>query len=216
MSSLTEEQKASAKEMFEKFDEDKSGSIEFNELRALLESTLKVKLSDKLYEKYVSSQFELTDKNGDKSLQFDEFLVLYEKLYHSKELPISLKPNEQSSQQPVVEQVKQSGVKPTKIVLTDEQKIDADAKFHEFDKDGSGHIDRDELSKIIVATSKNKLSDMMVSRMVNMQMQVAEKEGRDEVNLDDWYTIYASLFTTGSQPVMGMMMPGGKPPSFKK
>jgi Ca2+-binding EF-hand superfamily protein len=215
MSKLTDEQKKVATEMFNKFDADKSGTIEYHELKALLESTLAVKLSDKMYERYVSSQFSSTDKNDDKAIQLDEFLVLYEKLYTSKELPISLKPNEVSMSK-VVQQPTQTGMKVQKVALTDDQKKEADAKFKEYDLDNSGTISREELAKIISATSKTKLSDMMVNRMVNskriqlfilVQMQVAEKEGRSEVSVDDWYTVYASLFTTQQQPIMGMGMP---------
>lgn len=86
MSQLTDEQKKQARIHFDQLDTDKSGTIEYSELRALLETTLQTKLSDKLFTKYVDAYFHETDKNKDNKIQFEEFLGLYEKLIASKEV----------------------------------------------------------------------------------------------------------------------------------
>lgn len=170
-SKLTEDQIKEAKVMFDKFDADKSNSIDKNELKGLLESTLKTKISEKLYDRYVTSQFSSTDKSGDNLIQFDEFLVLFEKLFFSNELPIQMKP-QVGSKKPTISENSNETItsKPVKQQLTEDQLKEATQKFKEFDKDNSGEIDREELTKCIQATSKTKLSDMMVNRMVNSKL----------------------------------------------
>lgn len=165
---LTDEQVKEALIMFDKFDTDKSGSIDKNELQKLLETTLKQQIAPKLYDRYVTSQLNSTDKSGDGLIQFEEFLVLYEKLYFSNELPISMKP-QIGNKGPTISENSNTQItsKPVKQQLTEDQLKEAEKKFKEFDKDNSGEIDRDELIQCIKATSKTKLSDLMVNRMVN-------------------------------------------------
>jgi len=64
---------------FDKFDKDKSGSIDKDELRQVLEATLNLSLPDNVFAKYVETEMAKYDKNGDGVLQFDEYVVLFSK-----------------------------------------------------------------------------------------------------------------------------------------
>ena len=71
---LTAEQIAEIKETFLLFDKDKDGSISTNELKSVMNSLGFSPTSDELVE-YINE----ADKNGDGTIDFDEFLKLMQK-----------------------------------------------------------------------------------------------------------------------------------------
>ena len=70
-----------AKEIFNRFDKDKSGFIEKDELRELLITVSKQLNLPILTEKEIEEGLKQLDNNNDGKLQFDEFLKFYEQLY---------------------------------------------------------------------------------------------------------------------------------------
>ena len=70
-----------AKEIFNRFDKDKSGFIEKDELRELLITVRKQLNLPILTEKEIEEGLKQLDNNNDGKLQFDEFLKFYEQLY---------------------------------------------------------------------------------------------------------------------------------------
>ena len=70
-----------AKEIFNRFDKDKSGFIEKDELRELLITVSKQLNLPFLTEKEIEEGLKQLDNNNDGKLQFDEFLKFYEQLY---------------------------------------------------------------------------------------------------------------------------------------
>ena len=70
-----------AKEIFNRFDKDKSGFIEKDELRELLITVSKQLNLPILTEKESEEGLKQLDNNNDGKLQFDEFLKFYEQLY---------------------------------------------------------------------------------------------------------------------------------------
>ena len=70
-----------AKELFNRFDKDKSGFIEQDELRELLITVSKQLNLPILTEKEIEEGLKQLDNNNDGKLQFDEFLKFYEQLY---------------------------------------------------------------------------------------------------------------------------------------
>ena len=70
-----------AKEIFNRFDKDKSGFIEKDELRELLFTVSKQLNLPILTEKEIEEGLKQLDNNNDGKLQFDEFLSFYEQLY---------------------------------------------------------------------------------------------------------------------------------------
>lgn len=70
-----------AKEIFNRFDKDKSGFIEKDELRELLITVSKQLNLPILTEKEIEEGLKQLDNNNDGKLQFDEFLNFYEQLY---------------------------------------------------------------------------------------------------------------------------------------
>ena len=70
-----------AKEIFNRFDKDKSGFIEKDELRELLITVSEQLNLPILTEKEIEEGLKQLDNNNDGKLQFDEFLKFYEQLY---------------------------------------------------------------------------------------------------------------------------------------
>ena len=70
-----------AKEIFNRFDKDKSGFIEKDELRELLITVSKQLNLPILTEKEIEEGLKQLDNNNDGKLQFNEFLNFYEQLY---------------------------------------------------------------------------------------------------------------------------------------
>ena len=70
-----------AKEIFNRFDKDKSGFIEKDELREILITVSKQLNLPILTEKEIEEGLKQLDNNNDGKLQFDEFLKFYEQLY---------------------------------------------------------------------------------------------------------------------------------------
>lgn len=72
--------------MFDVFDSNKSGVIEYSELKKALELTLRTPMSPKLFNLYVKGQFENLDKNNDGKIQFKEFIAVFDKVKKSEEI----------------------------------------------------------------------------------------------------------------------------------
>jgi len=80
--SLTPQQIQEAQEKFAKYDKDKSGTIEKDELRELLmESMGNKKMGEGMIKRFVDAQFQLYDKDGSGNISMDEFLVLFAKMF---------------------------------------------------------------------------------------------------------------------------------------
>jgi len=80
---LTEADIAEAKAAFKKYDKDNSGTIDRNELKELLTSTTSRRMAPGMVERFVDAQMQLADKDGSGSIDFDEFLAVYNKLVAS-------------------------------------------------------------------------------------------------------------------------------------
>lgn len=73
------ETKAAAREAFDKYDKDGSGSIDAGELRALLCDVLRLELTEEQWEIFSADTLKRGDKNDDGQFDFPEFLNLYKK-----------------------------------------------------------------------------------------------------------------------------------------
>ena len=79
MSKLSPEHIAIVRKHFDRFDKNKSGTIDIREMRAALESTLAVKLTESMFQKYAMAEMQRFDKNQDGVLQFDEYVEMFTK-----------------------------------------------------------------------------------------------------------------------------------------
>ncbi|XP_003726814.1 FGFR1 oncogene partner isoform X2 [Strongylocentrotus purpuratus] len=77
---LTASQIADAKAKFEKYDLDKSGSIDKNELRNLFVDMFP-NFHRNMLERYVQDEFQAGDKDFSSVIDFDEFLAMYRRLF---------------------------------------------------------------------------------------------------------------------------------------
>ncbi|KAF9437076.1 hypothetical protein BGZ76_002042 [Entomortierella beljakovae] len=74
-SKFTPQEIADFKESFDTFDMDRNGSINASELRSLLRV-----VGQKYHTSSVDNVMKLYDTNGDKSIDFNEFIVMADKL----------------------------------------------------------------------------------------------------------------------------------------
>jgi len=77
---MTEEQLQQAWNSFQGVDNDRSGEIDFNELKALLRVTLGSKMSPNLLDRYVSMEFSGADSKKSGTIGFTEYLRIFAKL----------------------------------------------------------------------------------------------------------------------------------------
>lgn len=80
---LTDQDVEDARAAFKKFDKDNSGTIDRNELKDLLTSSMSKKMAPGMVERFVDAQMQLADKDGSGTIDFDEFLGVYNKLVAS-------------------------------------------------------------------------------------------------------------------------------------
>jgi len=89
---FTEQEKQDAWVLFQKFDKDKSGTIEKGELKELLKEKMGKRTSEAILSRYVDSHFSEFDKQGTGSISKTEFLKLYKKLYCNPPKPAGAVP----------------------------------------------------------------------------------------------------------------------------
>jgi hypothetical protein len=63
------------------------------------------------------------------------------------------------------------------VTITADQKAEALAKFDEYDKDGSGAIDKAELFLLLKATVGKNMGEKILQRFVDSQFQLADVDG---------------------------------------
>eukprot|EP01111_Echinosteliopsis_oligospora_P015688 TRINITY_DN627_c0_g1_i1.p1 TRINITY_DN627_c0_g1~~TRINITY_DN627_c0_g1_i1.p1 ORF type:complete len:240 (+),score=71.02 TRINITY_DN627_c0_g1_i1:67-786(+) len=222
---LTSYQESEIRQAFDKYDDDKNGTISKAELRLLLDETLHRKVSDRLFGSYLELQFNATDKDFNGVIDFDEFKSLYSKVFLNPELPISMKPKAGAKPAPLESGTNSPKLKRQESILSEDDIADARVQFKKYDKDGSGTIDREELKELLLVTMGKKMSAMMVQRMVDAQMQLADKDGSGEIDFDEFLTVYNKIIASSKAEagasggigiqmpgMMGMPMMGGKPP----
>ena len=72
---------------FDQYDDNKNGTIEKEELRNLLKDTLGKKMSPVMINRFVDSQFQLWDKDDSGTIEFEEFIHMYAKMYANPDGP---------------------------------------------------------------------------------------------------------------------------------
>ncbi|KAG0318244.1 phospholipid scramblase 1 [Linnemannia gamsii] len=80
---FTQEELTSFKESFDTFDKNGDGAISASELKSLLRI-----VGEKFHAKHISETMQLYDTNKDNQIDFEEFLVLVNKIVKNK-APIS-------------------------------------------------------------------------------------------------------------------------------
>jgi len=221
---LTDQQKRELKAKFDKYDTDRNGTLDKEEVKKLLEETLNRKVSDKLFDSYVQLQFNATDKNFNGVIEWEEFVSLYSKIYIDPELPIHM------GARPMNRTALETGAEAPKIQradtleqirdkLTPQQLEDAKAKFKQYDKDSSGTIDKEELTALLSETMSKRMAPLMVKRYVDAQFQMYDRDGSGSISLDEFLALYQKMFleenkglpvNVPTSPQAGRPPPGGR------
>ena len=209
---LTPQLKETIRKEFDKYDTDKNGTLDKMELRACLETTLKTKLSDNLFGRYVEASFQKTDKDSNQVIDFDEFCELYRTLYIQPEIPIGVRPQdfgkkavlEKGDNAKKVQQVTSDDIRNS---LTPEELKEAEDAFSKYDTDNSGTIDRDELKNILKDTIGKRMGEAMLNRMLEAQMQLYDKDNSGAIDRDEFLRLYVGLLKK-KEPTKGPMVMG--------
>jgi len=212
--SLSPAERSRIKAKFDKYDADGNGTLDKGEFRQLLEETLNRKISDNLFDRYLNIQFQLSDADFNGVIDFQEFCSLYAKIYTNPELPISMGYKgvsknvvlEDGSNAPKIEKVQET-------TLNEEELAACRAKFEKFDADNSGTIDAAELKELLKETMGKKMSEMMIKRYVDMQLNLWDKDDNGQIDFDEFTLLYAKMYTAKegtatAGPNVGMPLPG--------
>eukprot|EP01122_Echinamoeba_exundans_P010661 TRINITY_DN403_c0_g1_i2.p1 TRINITY_DN403_c0_g1~~TRINITY_DN403_c0_g1_i2.p1 ORF type:complete len:126 (+),score=40.99 TRINITY_DN403_c0_g1_i2:627-1004(+) len=89
------------------------------------------------------------------------------------------------------------------VSLTEEQKAEAKAVFDGADKDKSGHLNKEELMHALKDKMGKKLSEKMLERMVDAQMQLGDTNDDGQIDLDEFYTLWGKLQQQAAGPTPG-------------
>jgi len=81
---LTEEERRRAIELFNKYDMDNSGKIDENELKNLIKEHMGPKVSNMIINRFVETNINLGDKDEDRLIDQEEFMIIFKKLYTEK------------------------------------------------------------------------------------------------------------------------------------
>lgn len=179
---------------FAKYDTDGNGTIDPNELTALLETSLKQKIPQKLLAKYNELQMDNADRDKNGVVDFDEFCRLYKQLTVDPELPIKLTAPKKTSSV-VLETGTDSPkvTRPAKMELSEEEKAAALEAFASTDADKSGTIDKAELTTLLKTKLGKRMGEKMVERYVDSQFQLHDKDGSGTIDQEEFLELYAKL-----------------------
>lgn len=181
--------------MFAKYDTDGNGTLDENELKALLDTSLKQKIPERLYAKYHELQMNNADQDKNGVIDFDEFTRLYKQLVLDPELPIKLTaPKKTSSVQlETGENAPKVGKPVSKTELTEEERADAIKAFEETDTDKSGSIDKAELTVLLKGRLGRKMGEKMIERFVETQFNLHDKDGSGSIDQPEFLELYRKL-----------------------
>eukprot|EP01119_Soliformovum_irregulare_P002905 TRINITY_DN1315_c0_g1_i1.p1 TRINITY_DN1315_c0_g1~~TRINITY_DN1315_c0_g1_i1.p1 ORF type:complete len:250 (+),score=73.95 TRINITY_DN1315_c0_g1_i1:51-800(+) len=218
---LSETQIADITAKFKAYDKDGNGTLDKQELRALLETTLKRKITDKMFESYTNLIVSANDKNANGLIELDEFISLFSKIHINPELPIhmgarpgltSSRPLESGSNSPKTE--KGETLDQLKERVGPEVIEEARQSFIKFDKDGSGTIDKEELKELLKQTMSKRMSDMIIRRYVDAQFALYDKDGSGHIDVDEFLALYVKMYLTDDKNPISP--PGAKQSSSPK
>jgi len=171
---------AQAKAMFDKYDKDRSGSLEIKELSALLKS-LNFELSGIQFKQYLSMLFKHLDKNDDGSLTWDEFEKFYHKFLASEKVRAKFS--------------KKAIEKMTSI----EQKQVARDMFAASDKDDSGKLDQAELSTLLrklLADVTSQMDDASWNSFITDTIARGDKNADTAWDVEEFINFYLKCLSS--------------------
>lgn len=206
---ITDADRARLRPLFEKYDTDKSGTIDRNELRSVIEASLKTKVTEKLMQKYLEVEFNRHDKDGSGAIDFEEFCELYSRMYLDPELPIVVSADQYADMEriPLETGANAPKVEKREVVMSAAQKQEALTKFDEYDKDKSGEIDREELMALLKDTMGGKMGQRILERFVDAQFQLGDTDGSGTIDKPEFIDLYAKLYFAQQNGIGGA--PGG-------
>lgn len=213
-SAVLDEQQLKA--AFAKYDTDGNGTIDSQELTALLEISLKQKIPPKLLAKYNELQMNNADRDKNGVIDFAEFCRLYKQLTSDPELPIKLTQPKKAASTVVLETgenaPKVERVNP--LELTEEEKAAAIEAFKKTDTDGSGTIDKAELTELLKTQLGKRMSEKMVERFVDSQFQIHDKDGNGSIDQEEFLELYAKCILHKGETAPARAGSAKLPPMF--
>jgi len=152
------------REIFFRFDLDNSGKIELEEFRTVMSQEYKVELDDDAWREVVHEIG--VDQDGDSAITFDEWLHFARKFL-----------------------IPEAGLKKlrkrVKKELTKHQEAHAWEKFYQYDKDGSGSLDRNEL-RAMLEEMELQLTDEQWEALIGSVIDKADAKNNSTDQLMDF------------------------------
>jgi len=172
---LSNDEKKRARAMFDKYDRDCSGEMDFKELSKLLKD-MHITLSNKQLDEYCGmSMIDLKEyQKVDMGLAFSDFLHLYEGILRSQTKPVQKNLSNPSNSL----RAKLSDMKQTDMSMRTE--------FDRFDSDHNGCIDKEEMQGLIVALGFAIPRGDTLESFTERQFRRADKDSNGEVSYQEF------------------------------
>eukprot|EP00941_MAST-03F_sp_MAST-3F-sp1_P002599 g2599.t1 len=167
-----------AKEIVLELDESGNGKIEKKELPAILEK-LGIQMDKEKLKALSNEIFREVDLDGDGHLSFDEFFHLYESIVADEEGLSNL-------------------VEKTQKKLSKKMKKEAKKCFDQYDKDGSGYISANELTKLVkdLGFEKKGLSGKQVDDLVKHIITVGDEDSDGTIDFYEFLRFFRKCLSS--------------------
>jgi len=109
--------------------------------------------------------------------------------------PAATAPTPAASEAPMATGLKQ----PIPKGLTQVEVNDAVKAFREADKDNSGSVTLEELTRILIALLKHRMSENIIKRLASYQMSAADKDKSGTLDVDEFLQVLAFIKTESSK-----------------
>jgi len=141
----------------------------------------KVDFNSNYLAKYTELQFNAIDKDKSGSLNFEEFMILYDKLMTDPDIPEEMKKGAKASEREKLS-------KEDLPQLTEEQLAEYQQAFDIFDTDKSGAIDADELG-----AAMKKLGVTLKPADLKKMIKVVDIDGNGEIDFNEFILFMKSM-----------------------
>ena len=175
-SGLTDEETAAAEKAFAAADRNGDGSLQISEFRRLL-TDIGIVLTPQQFRAYCQCFFAKLDTDGSASLDKDEFIEFYKKCAASEEL-----------RKKYVRHVQRMVAR--KEEGKTQEKERAMSLFLAYDADGSGSIERKELTTLLKDLLQIQLSREQWKFFVDQTFAKADKDGSGSIDFDEFWPLY--------------------------
>eukprot|EP01123_Difflugia_compressa_P003717 TRINITY_DN15011_c0_g1_i1.p1 TRINITY_DN15011_c0_g1~~TRINITY_DN15011_c0_g1_i1.p1 ORF type:complete len:227 (+),score=47.19 TRINITY_DN15011_c0_g1_i1:50-730(+) len=203
------------KEIFIKYDTDKSGTLEESELYPLVRDAFAKAevVTMELVRKHTKTVLFKHDKDKSGKIEFEEFVSLYAQLLESPELPINIRLQTKQADITYNPEASTHKFERPEYVFTETEKKAALELFNKHDKDNSGSIEKNELRELLKEKMGARTSEAILNRFVDSHFSEFDKEETGSISQSEFMKFYRKLYCNPTKKPAGAV---GLPIGFKK